>query len=149
MCFFCYLHKNSTITYEKCHWSPEKLHLVFVGKVHSESYLSSFEDGNSLQEQNTGYFGFIHLLLYPPIPTTRPPPSFGVQILPSMPGWQLLLPTIIILPDRHTLWDRRAYKYFHITGILRQRETDGWSTDGPRCSRGQSVDGWRENKREK
>lgn len=37
----------ATISYEKRQESQEKLRLVFIGEV------SGFEDGNSLQEQNS------------------------------------------------------------------------------------------------
>lgn len=51
--------------------------------------------------------------------------------------------------DTHTLGGRGAYKYFHITGIVKEREMDGCRgrTDGLRCSRGQSVHGWKRNER--
>lgn len=60
------------------------------------------------------------------------------------------LPTIIMLQDE-THKDgggrRAAYKYFHIVGIVKDWETDGWRgrTDGLRCSKGQSVDRWKKN----
>lgn len=59
-------------------------------------------------------------------------------------------PTIIMLQDG-THGDgggrRAAYKYFHIVGIVKNWETDGWRgrTDGSRCSKGQSVDRWKKN----
>lgn len=42
---------------------------------------------------------------------------------------------------------RAAYKYFHIVGIVKDWEMDGWRgrTDGLRCSKGQSVDRWKKN----
>lgn len=45
--------------------------------------------------------------------------------------------------ETHKEWKRRrAHKCFHISGIVKEREADGWRqrTDGQRCSKGQSVD---------